>query len=61
MRLGFLELIIILAVILIFGGWKSLPKIAKSAGEFCSTFKRSYKDSEAELNESEGISESEDE
>lgn len=47
MGIGLLEGVILLAVILIFGGWKALPNIAKSAGEFCSTFKKSYKDAEA--------------
>lgn len=48
MGIGFLEALIILAVVLIFGGWKSLPNIAKAAGEFCSVFKKSYKEAESE-------------
>ena len=40
---------------LIFGGWKALPNIAKSAGEFCSTFKKSYKDASKELEDEETV------
>lgn len=55
MGIGMIESLILLAVVLIFGGWKALPNIAKSAGEFCSTFKKSYKDASKELEDEEAV------
>lgn len=49
MRLGPLELIIILAIILVFGGFKQLPRIAKAIGQSKKILKEEMKnDDESE-------------
>lgn len=48
MRLGPLELLIILAIILVFGGFKQLPRIAKAIGQSKKILKEEMKNDDDE-------------
>lgn len=48
MRLGPLELLIILAIILVFGGFKQLPRIAKAIGQSKKILKEEMKNDDNE-------------
>lgn len=48
MRLGLLELILILAIILFCGGFKQLPRMAKAIGQFKKILKEEIKNDDDE-------------
>lgn len=48
MRLGLLELILILAIILVCGGFKQLPRIAKAIGQSKKILKEEIKNDDDE-------------